>query len=427
MNRRIKKYQYSKYNSKSANAKKKVLFLLFLIVLIFIISSIIKKPKISLVGPKTVDVPVGTNYSDEGAFAKYGQKNISDKIQTSLTDIDTSKPGKYDVTYTINYKNKTASTTKVVNVVDNESPTIALNGDAEINIAQDSKYQELGCYASDNCDGNLTTKISIENNIDTSNIGTYTVNYKVKDSSENEATINRTVNVVPKNSKNISTQKPSGIPVLMYHFFYDKDSGATGKDANYMEIHDFEDQLKYLTENNYYFPTWEEVKNYVEGKSCLPEHSIVITVDDGNPTFFELAVPVIEKYNVKVTSFVVTSLIESSDYLKQFDSNKIIFESHSHDMHRAGTDGKGRFLTLSHDEAYNDLTTSQSFIGNASVFCYPYGHYNTSCEEVLKEANYSLAFTTKYGRIRPGDNCYELTRIRMSKGESLNSFIKKVS
>ena len=213
----------------------------------------------------------------------------------------------------------------------------------------------------------------------------------------------------------------------MYHFFYDENTGDVGKDGNYMEIHDFEEQLKYLTENNYYFPTWDEVRNYIDGKSCLPKHSIVITVDDGNQTFFDLAVPVIEKYDVKVTSFIVTSWIEDSNYLKDFDSNKIIFESHSHDMHRAGSDGKGRFLTLSYDEAYADVTTSQSFIGDCTVFCYPFGHYNDSCAEVLRDAGYTLAFTTKYGRVRPGDKPYELSRIRMTKGDSLQIFITKVS
>lgn len=212
----------------------------------------------------------------------------------------------------------------------------------------------------------------------------------------------------------------------MYHFFYDKTTGDTGKDGNYMEIHDFEEQLKFLTENNYYFPTWDEVQNYVNGTSCLPEHSVAITVDDGNQTFFDLAVPVINKYNVRVTSFLITSWVESQDYLSQFDSNKIIFESHSHDMHRAGSDGKGRFLTISEEDALADLATSKSFIGNATVFCYPFGHYNKKCEDILKKANYNLAFTTAYGRVRPGDNPYELSRIRMTKGDSISTFEKRV-
>lgn len=409
------------------NPKKVGIFvLLIILLLIFIISKTSKSPKISLNGEQTINIELNSSYSDNGASAKYGSKNISDKIQTT-NNVDTSKVGKYEITYTTNYKNKTATATRTVNVIDSEAPVLTLSGKEEINIEQNSTYKEIGCYAIDNYDGDITTKITIDNNVDTSNFGNYTVNYNVQDSSGNKSTISRKVNVVKKGSSNISTEKNNGLPVLMYHFFYDKEQGQTGKDGNYMEIHDFEDQLKYLTENNYYFPTWDEVRNYIDGTSCLPEHSIVITVDDGDKSFFDLAVPVIEKYDVKVTSFVVTSWIESSEYLKQYNSNKIIFQSHSHDMHRAGNNGKGRFLTLSHDEAYSDITTSQSFIGNATVFCYPFGHYNDSCEKILDEAGYEMAFTTAYGRVRPGDKLYELSRIRMSKGDSLDTFIKRVS
>ena len=73
-----------------------------------------------------------------------------------------------------------------------------------------------------------------------------------------------------------------GLPVLMYHFFYDK-SKDSGKDGNWIEISNFEEQMKYLAENDFYFPTWEQVENYIDGKQELPEKSIVITVDDGDP------------------------------------------------------------------------------------------------------------------------------------------------
>ncbi|MBP3708189.1 MAG: DUF5011 domain-containing protein [Clostridia bacterium] len=414
-------------NHRQLNKKKVLLFVLCMILFIFLISRLFSKSvKISLKGSDNVVVEYGTEYSDEFVTALYGNKDISESVKISGT-VDTSKVGTYKITYTAKQKKKTKSITRTVTVKDSVSPTITMNGDAEIKIAQGSKYQELGCIATDNYDGDITTKINIENNVDTSTKGSYTIKYTAKDSSGNTATKERIVNVVESGTKGISTKKAAGLPVLMYHFFYDKTTGASAKDGNYMEIHDFEDQLKYLTENNYYFPTWDEVKNYVDGTSCLPEHSVVITIDDGDKTFFDLAVPVIEKYDVKVTSFVVTSLLENSDYLNKFDRNKILFQSHSNDMHRSGNDGKGRFLTLSEEDALNDVKTSQSFIGNANIFCYPYGHYNDKCIEVLKKANFSLAFTTKYSRVRPGDNPYELGRIRMSDGDKIESFKKRVS
>ncbi len=42
----------------------------------------------------------------------------------------------------------------------------------------------------------------------------------------------------------------SGLPVLMYHFFYDKNEREP-QDGNWIEINDFEAQMKYLSENDY--------------------------------------------------------------------------------------------------------------------------------------------------------------------------------
>ena len=221
----------------------------------------------------------------------------------------------------------------------------------------------------------------------------------------------------------IKLSKERGLPVLMYHFFYDKEAGETGQDNNFMEIHDFEEQVKYLSENGYYVPTWDEVLGYINGDNGLPLKSVVITVDDGAESFFRLAVPVLEKYNFKATSFVITSWL--SDTLKQ--TSAVDYQSHSHDMHKAGRDGKGAILTLSYDDACSDLKTSRSIIGdNCKVFCYPFGHFNDQSKKILKDCDYILSFTTKGGRVYPGSDPYALPRVRMSKGDSLKAFINKV-
>lgn len=62
----------------------------------------------------------------------------------------------------------------------------------------------------------------------------------------------------------------------MYHYFYDKSNGEIGENSNYMEVSDFDNQMKYLSENNYYFPTWDEVASFIDGKQVLPEKSVVI-------------------------------------------------------------------------------------------------------------------------------------------------------
>lgn len=244
---------------------------------------------------------------------------------------------------------------------------------------------------------------------------------------ENIVIGNKTVDTIQNqsNSENkISTEKlKNGLPVLMYHFFYDKNQG-TGQDNNWMEISDFEAQIKYLSDNNFYFPTWEEVERYIDGEIDLPEKSIVITVDDGDDSFFELAVPVIQKYNAKATTFVITSWYGYRATNKQ---SNISYQSHSDCMHEGGSNGKGVMLSWSYDKIMADVKQSSQTLGGSTVFCYPFGQYNELDKQVLKDAGYKLAFTTEGGRVYQGSDKYALPRVRMSRGVSLSSFASMVN
>lgn len=220
-----------------------------------------------------------------------------------------------------------------------------------------------------------------------------------------------------------SSSLKNGLPVLMYHFFYDENE-TTGQDNNWMEISDFEEQMKYLSDNNFYFPTWQEVEDYIDGKISLPEKSIVITVDDGDDSFFELAVPVIQKYDVKATSFVITSWY---GYRAGDKKANISYQSHSDCMHEGASNGKGVMLSWSYDQILADVKNSSNVLGGATIFCYPFGQYNDLDKRVLKDAGYKLAFTTEGGRVYKGSDKYALPRVRMSKGVSLSSFAAMVN
>ena len=213
-----------------------------------------------------------------------------------------------------------------------------------------------------------------------------------------------------------------GLPVLMYHFFYDKKT-SSGKDGNWIEISKFEEQIKYLAENDFYFPTWKEVENYIDNNQELPEKSVVITVDDGDPSFFELAVPIIQKYKVPVTSFVITYWYGDRANDKQ---EYVSYQSHSYDMHKSGENGKGVMLSWEYDKIKEDVLLSKEVLGGANIFCYPFGQYNDLDIQVLKENGYNLAVTTESGRVKKGASKYALPRVRIDKNTSFNEFKKKV-
>lgn len=217
----------------------------------------------------------------------------------------------------------------------------------------------------------------------------------------------------------------TGIPVLMYHFFYDSSSGENGKDNNFLDIAKFEQQLKYLKENDFFFPTFEELSEFIDKKIDLPKKSVILTIDDGNPTFFALAVPIIEKYQVPVTSFVITSECNSSK-IQQYESDYVHFESHSNNLHQAGKNGKGLLVNLSYKDAREDIEKSIDILNSKEAFCYPFGHYNNTSIQVLKDIGYKVAFTTNGGKVKSRMNPLELPRVRISKDDSLSGFIAKV-
>lgn len=273
---------------------------------------------------------------------------------------------------------------------------------------------------------NTVAEVNIENketlNSENKESKTVATSIEVKSNTENN---NETINKTDSNESNkkYSGTLKNGLPVLMYHFFYDKNE-TTGQDSNWMEISDFEAQLKYLSENNFYFPTWKEVEDYIDGKITLPEKSIVITVDDGDDSFFELAVPVIQKYNAKATSFVITSWYGYRAGNKQ---SNISYQSHSDCMHEGASNGKGVMLSWSYDKIMNDVKQSSEILGGATIFCYPFGQYNDLDKKVLKDSGYKLAFTTEGGRVYKGSDKYALPRVRMSRGISLSSFASMVN
>lgn len=210
----------------------------------------------------------------------------------------------------------------------------------------------------------------------------------------------------------------------MYHYFYDKNKGEKGKDNNWMEIHKFEEQLNYLVQNNYYFPTWDEVKDFVEGKKDLPSKSVVITIDDGHASLFDLAIPIINKYKVKATAFIITSKSAGTKY-KEYKSDYINFQSHTHDMHKAGCTGGrgGLFRCISYSNGINDLKESISILDSSDAIAYPFGDITDNSLKITKDVGFKVGVTIKYGRAKKGMDPLQLPRVRMLKDVSLDGFI----
>ncbi|MDL5503049.1 MAG: DUF5011 domain-containing protein, partial [Candidatus Methanoperedens sp.] len=80
---------------------------------------------------------------------------------------------------------------------DTVAPVITVLGSNPVTVEAGSSYTDAGATASDDVDGNITSSIITVNPVNAAVVGTYTVTYNVKDSSNNNADQKtRTVNVV---------------------------------------------------------------------------------------------------------------------------------------------------------------------------------------------------------------------------------------
>jgi hypothetical protein len=93
------------------------------------------------------------------------------------------------------------------------NPVITLKGSARVEITVGDTYVDAGATASDNVDGDISSKIEIKNLVDASKAGTYLVTYDVSDEAGNEA--NQESRTVVVKEKEVVVSTGGGGAVLM--------------------------------------------------------------------------------------------------------------------------------------------------------------------------------------------------------------------
>ena len=179
-----------------------------------------KKPVITLKGDIEKKVCPNKKYEEEGyeAIDEY-DGDISDKVEVKEVDnkiiyiVSDSSGNKEEVNRDIVYEDK-------------DLPVISLNGKSEITIYKDSNYEDSGYSASDNCDGDVSDKVTVSGSVDTSKVGKYSIKYEVSDSNGNSNSVERTINVINKPVYNPPSNNYSGNSVGKIYLTFDDGPSA---------------------------------------------------------------------------------------------------------------------------------------------------------------------------------------------------------
>ena len=209
------------------------------------------------------------------------------------------------------------------------------------------------------------------------------------------------------------------IPILMYHQFTANPQGESGwLRGNYAYIGDFDAHMNHIATTGFYLPTWDELSAFIDGRLFLPPHSVIVTDDDCDMTWLQMAVPIVVEKKVLTTAFCITidgTGPSPSPYVQQ--------RSHTHDMHRAGDDGDGRIVNLSVPEIVADMETSAAVLGVKQVMAYPFGHYDDTAKEGLRQAGFEMARTIEPGFVTIGTDKLALPTVRINYGMGLDALV----
>ena len=167
-------------------------------------------PEISLTtDPDAFTIP-GETYQEEGFTAT---DNYDGDITDQVIRSESEEAIRYEVS---DSSGNTATVERPIVYHDPIAPQLVLKGEATISVALGTAFEDPGFVATDNCDGVITDRVTVTGTVDTSKVGTYTLEYSVTDSYENTAAVTRTVKVYkPKNETTPPTEpeEPAVKPV----------------------------------------------------------------------------------------------------------------------------------------------------------------------------------------------------------------------
>lgn len=229
-----------------------------------------------------------------------------------------------------------------------------------------------------------------------------------------------------KNNSNSTLEIANSLPALNYHYTVNREAGELNECLQEICTEDtqVEEEIKYLSDNNYYSVTMRDVYLFTIGAINLPEHSVAITIDDG--WYVARMIGILEKYKMTGTLFLIGSLASPADYRSDY----LEIHSHSWNMHTIGVCSGhhgGAILCWSNDKILEDLKKSRESLNNTTVFCYPFYEYNTNAINMLKEAGFEMAFAGGERKIKVGEDLFKLPRYVIVNYTTMNQFINYVS
>lgn len=221
----------------------------------------------------------------------------------------------------------------------------------------------------------------------------------------------------------------SKIPVITYHKIVSDKAKKSKKykhDKWAVSQSNFNKQMAWLHKKHYRTINCDEFYLWRRGRIKLPKRSVLITIDDGNAEAIERAYPVLKKYNMKATAFIVgrsphrglkcgnISMERMQEIQEKYP--RFEFQSHTYNLHVRKAVKYG-YKTFMKDAA------KQREVYGFEYLAYPYGKKTDAMIKAYKNSGIRMAFSFgDYGFATRKQNIYKIKRIAIFGNTSMRKF-----
>ncbi len=223
--------------------------------------------------------------------------------------------------------------------------------------------------------------------------------------------------------------RSADVPILMYHYISIapsiQDRIRYGLSVT-PEM--FEAQLKLLRDNGFTTITLRQLYEYLAIGTPLPDKPIILTFDDGYNDNYTNAFPLLRKYGMSGTFFVLTGPADEGnpayltwDMIQAMSDAGMDIQLHSRDH----LDMRNRSYDWLIFQIIGGRQSIEGHTGKPVIFmAYPSGKYDATVQRFLHDANFWAAVTTTFGTHHILQDALIWDRVRISGQLRLQDFAK---
>jgi peptidoglycan/xylan/chitin deacetylase (PgdA/CDA1 family) len=232
-------------------------------------------------------------------------------------------------------------------------------------------------------------------------------------------------------------QSTRSIPILMYHSISQPTNFVhAGYRDSCVPPMSFEAQIDYLYRNMYTILNVSQLIQILNDKSPIPDKTIVLTFDDGYADFYYSALPILSRYNLTATLYVVTGCVGKTalwlrrerqtgqpmltwKQIAEISNSGIECGAHTHSHPKLDT----LSLTMAKEEIRCSKDLLEQHLGQqVTSFAYPYGYYTSDMRRLVKEAGFTSACVVKYAMCSEKTDCFTLERLAITPNMDMRAF-----